>query len=105
MECLGRGSDLEVHGHFFGGCSLTLVLHGTDARAVIRKIHWRAQFGWVTRLAAPGDIHGAARPESTSQSPERVPEGDDQWTRADSCSGGNGLGIPGRGSRVDGPGL
>src|SRR5688572_24056348 len=25
---------LEVHGHFFGQCSLTLVLHGTDARAL-----------------------------------------------------------------------
>jgi type IV secretion/conjugal transfer VirB4 family ATPase len=25
---------LEVHGHFFGSCSLTLVLHGTDARAL-----------------------------------------------------------------------
>jgi type IV secretion system protein TrbE len=27
-------TDLEVHGHFFGSCSLTLVLHGTDARAL-----------------------------------------------------------------------
>ena len=24
-------TELEVHGHFFGHCSLTLVLHGTDA--------------------------------------------------------------------------
>jgi hypothetical protein len=27
-------TELEVHGHFFGSCSLTLVLHGTDARAL-----------------------------------------------------------------------
>ena len=27
-------TELEVHGHFFGHCSLTLVLHGTDARAI-----------------------------------------------------------------------
>jgi type IV secretion/conjugal transfer VirB4 family ATPase len=27
-------TELEVHGHFFGQCSLTLVLHGDDARAL-----------------------------------------------------------------------
>ena len=27
-------TELEVNGHFFGHCSLTLVLHGTDARAL-----------------------------------------------------------------------
>jgi type IV secretion system protein TrbE len=27
-------TELEVHGHFFGSCSLTLVLHDTDARAL-----------------------------------------------------------------------
>jgi type IV secretion system protein VirB4 len=27
-------TELEVHGHFFGNCSLTLVLHGTDSRAL-----------------------------------------------------------------------
>ncbi len=27
-------TELEVHGHFFGSCSLTLVLHGTDTRAL-----------------------------------------------------------------------
>src|SRR4029077_14333647 len=27
-------TELEVHGHFFGNCSLTLVLHGTDGRAI-----------------------------------------------------------------------
>jgi type IV secretion system protein VirB4 len=27
-------TELEVHGHFFGQCSLALVLHGTDARAL-----------------------------------------------------------------------
>ena len=27
-------TELEVHGHFFGRCSLTLVLHGTDMRAL-----------------------------------------------------------------------
>ena len=27
-------TELEVHGHFFGRCSLTLVLHGTDPRAL-----------------------------------------------------------------------
>lgn len=27
-------TELEVHGHFFGTCSLTIVLHGTDARAL-----------------------------------------------------------------------
>ena len=27
-------TELEVHGHFFGHCSLTLVLHGTDGRAI-----------------------------------------------------------------------
>jgi type IV secretion/conjugal transfer VirB4 family ATPase len=27
-------TELEVHGHFFGSCSLTLVLHGTDPRAL-----------------------------------------------------------------------
>jgi len=27
-------TELEVHGHFFGQCSLTLVLHGIDARAL-----------------------------------------------------------------------
>ena len=27
-------TELEVHGHFFGNCSLTLVLHGTDPRAL-----------------------------------------------------------------------
>lgn len=27
-------TDIEVHGHVFGACSLTLVLHGDDARAV-----------------------------------------------------------------------
>jgi type IV secretion/conjugal transfer VirB4 family ATPase len=27
-------TDLEVHGHFFGTCSLTLVLHGEDHRAL-----------------------------------------------------------------------
>jgi type IV secretion/conjugal transfer VirB4 family ATPase len=27
-------TELEVHGHFFGECSLTLVLHGTDADAL-----------------------------------------------------------------------
>ena len=27
-------TELEVNGHFFGHCSLTLVLHGTEARAL-----------------------------------------------------------------------
>jgi type IV secretion system protein VirB4 len=27
-------TELEVHGHFFGSCSLTLVLHGLDPRAL-----------------------------------------------------------------------
>src|SRR5205823_15011593 len=27
-------TELEVHGHFFGQCSLTLVLHGEDLRAL-----------------------------------------------------------------------
>lgn len=27
-------TELEVHGHFFGACSLTLVLHGDDRRAL-----------------------------------------------------------------------
>ena len=27
-------TELEVHGHFFGSCSLTLVLHGMDTRAL-----------------------------------------------------------------------
>ena len=27
-------TEMEVHGHFFGSCSLTLVLHGHDARAL-----------------------------------------------------------------------
>ena len=27
-------TELEVHGHFFGTCSLTLVLHGEDSRAL-----------------------------------------------------------------------
>jgi type IV secretory pathway VirB4 component len=27
-------TEMEVNGHFFGSCSLTLVLHGTDARAL-----------------------------------------------------------------------
>ena len=27
-------TQMEVHGHFFGSCSLTLVLHGHDARAL-----------------------------------------------------------------------
>jgi type IV secretion/conjugal transfer VirB4 family ATPase len=27
-------TDIEVHGHFFGACSLTVVLHGEDGRAV-----------------------------------------------------------------------
>jgi hypothetical protein len=27
-------TELEVHGHFFGNCSLTLVLHGKDRRAI-----------------------------------------------------------------------
>src|SRR5262249_58693266 len=27
-------TELEVHGHFFGQCSLTLVLHGTEPRAL-----------------------------------------------------------------------
>ena len=27
-------TELEVHGHFFGACSLTLVLHGEDSRAL-----------------------------------------------------------------------
>ena len=27
-------TELEVHGHFFGNCSLTLVLHGMDPRAL-----------------------------------------------------------------------
>jgi type IV secretion system protein TrbE len=27
-------TELDVHGHFFGTCSLTLVLHGDDARAL-----------------------------------------------------------------------
>src|SRR3954468_19958298 len=27
-------TELEVHGHFFGRCSLALVLHGTNARAL-----------------------------------------------------------------------
>lgn len=27
-------TELEVNGHFFGSCSLTLVLHGSDARAL-----------------------------------------------------------------------
>lgn len=27
-------TELEVNGHFFGTCSLTLALHGTDGRAL-----------------------------------------------------------------------
>src|SRR4029450_8461700 len=27
-------TELEVHGHFFGHCSLTLLLHATDPRAI-----------------------------------------------------------------------
>ena len=27
-------TEMEVHGHFFGACSLTLVLHGHDAQIV-----------------------------------------------------------------------
>ena len=30
-------TELEVNGHFFGSCSLTLVLHGDDARALQRQ--------------------------------------------------------------------
>ena len=34
-EAVGRRlTELEVNGHFFGQCSLALVLHGTDARAL-----------------------------------------------------------------------
>src|SRR6185295_10716363 len=29
-------TELEVNGHFFGSCSLTLVLHGRDERALER---------------------------------------------------------------------
>ncbi len=30
-------TELEVHGHFFGSCSMTLVLNGRDARALERQ--------------------------------------------------------------------
>src|SRR5205823_13147355 len=30
-------TELEVHGHFFGQCSLTIVLHGLDGHALRRQ--------------------------------------------------------------------
>ena len=34
-------TDMEVNGHFFGECSLTLVLYDPDRRALERTVMWR----------------------------------------------------------------
>ena len=55
-------TELEVNGHFFGNCSLTLVLHGTDARAIqhqtaeAMKAHGRPR-----REPLRGDLQPAQR--------------------------------------------
>src|SRR6267143_814558 len=46
------------------------------------QIYAREHLSPVTPRHAPGDIHGAALPESVSPVRERIRGGDDRWTRA-----------------------
>lgn len=50
-------TEMEVNGHFFGQCSLTVVLNGHDARAVQRYGSgcsvWLRRAGSTSRCGAP----------------------------------------------------